>query len=290
MTLETIKNATVQPQDPERLTFHDVYTGVRKNIEVGGIGCLFALVWLAICILSFVVLSKTDWPSQTHWLLWMSPFVVASWLTAGAVDAWKDYRAKQDALGLVERENKENVATAKQDAERAAQYARWDYERSLKLLENLRADVWLAAESISKANFEYSANAASLYWDYIEKTASHIAAFGPHYQELLDCAESYERHLMGRVHTFPPFSIAKHMIPDIRKPVADFQKTLRLGQTNSHFTVIWEQIRTREVLIEDFRTLNEAVQSIPASIDQSLARMEQRLEQVIREGARNRCA
>src|SRR5262249_23183554 len=104
-------------------------------------GCLGAVIWVAICILCFVFLSKSDLPSQTHWLSWLSPFLVATCVTTGVSKLTKQILGERRANQLVEEKNSRLIAESIREAESLTRSLRDNYRQSLEWTPFLRQPV-----------------------------------------------------------------------------------------------------------------------------------------------------
>jgi hypothetical protein len=133
---------------------------------------------------------------------------------------------------------------------------------SQKLLSYLdNASGWLA-----RAQGEYDQKAYGPFWDAVEQGALNLAGFRDIAQQLSHDSGSYYQMLSGRIHTFPVLGITSSTLPDPSAALTELQRVLRAGQTNFEFATIWEHRKTREVLIEGFRNLGEAVSNLQFGI------------------------
>lgn len=216
---------------------------------------------------------------------WLPQLIIATVITGIAV-YWSKDRLRKKAADLANRDKQEQFLREQESSVRESDAvttsARSCYSGAFRMVDAMRQHIEGANACISKAHSKYSSNAASLFWDEIEKAASHLVKFRDQYGSLLDSANKYESMLKGRAHNFPPFPIRPEMVPSPQPTLIAFQETLRLGQTNSHFTLIWETIRTRAVLINGFKTLNDVAQKLRANIEQALQEMEHRLLAMLR--------
>lgn len=265
----------VQPKAPKQLSAAQV-----KSTDSHG--CLGPVVWVATCIAVFLLLIATALPFRTHWLVWFSPFVVASVASAGLIDSLRNAKAVKDAAV----QNEALARRAIEEGEKVTALALWYYQEAPTKLDSLRSDVAAIDRCIAIARDEFRANAFAPFWDNLEFAFSHIEAFRKHLQELQYDAEGYNSTLRDRKHNFPKYPVPLESVPDLRGVVRELTATVRQGQTNYQFASIWEHRRTREVLIEGFKTFGEAVQHIGASVDQTLKDFERRMHAILNETRR----
>jgi len=148
------------------------------------------------------------------------------------------------------------------------------YRSSTELSDQIRKHIDHASLWLRNAENEYNSNAFGPFWDAVEQAALHLSAFNEKAQSLYRYGDEYYSKLKGRKHTFPAFPIQNGTIPDTAFVTREFQRVVRLGQTNFQFANIWEHRRTREVLIAGFRTLGEAVNNLGATIEYSLSNLQ----------------
>ncbi len=262
----------IAPKQPKVLTAADV----RRD---GNYGCLGAVTWVCVCIGAFVVLADTGLPARTHWLLWLSPFAAASAAVAALLEFKRDQKAARDVVV----KNKELARQVIEEAERATESALRLHRDANRCLEALRSDVAGLTNCVNRAQAEFAANAFAPFWDNVEWAFTWIPSFKQHLEELERGATAYNGILTGREHSCPPYPVSINDIPDLRAAVRSLGSVIRRGQTNFQFASIWEHRRTREVLIEGFKTLGDAVHNIDASVARSLADFERRMSSVLRE-------
>ena len=85
--------------------------------------------------------------------------------------------------------------------------------------------------------------------------------------------QEYYLILQGRKHTFPPFPITPESLPNPSPIINELYNLVRQGQKDFQFALIWEQIKTREVLIAGFTTLADAIKGIGATVNDSMNNM-----------------
>jgi len=168
-----------------------------------------------------------------------------------------------------------NTVTSQQQgaellADRLTSEVRTCLEKSLELEARLPEELRQATRSLAKAQHEYRANAYAPFWDAVGEAALHLSVVIEGMRQLSQNIQSYYASLQGRRHTFPVFPMRIESLPDPTPVVDEFQRTVRMGQTEPWFAMIWEQYRTRQVLRAGFHTLGDAVQSLAAAVEQSI--------------------
>lgn len=148
-------------------------------------------------------------------------------------------------------------------------------EQSVASLPSLMERV---SEEVRRARAEYAEHAFAPFWDAVERATRHIAAYRDIASGLNTRAVEYQRVLQGRRHDFGLFPVKSTDLPELEPRLAEFREVVRLGQTDFHFASIYEQRKTREVLIAGFRTLGDAIENVGHAVTQSLAELENTLQ------------
>ena len=138
-----------------------------------------------------------------------------------------------------------------------------------------------ASGCIRRAAEEYRQNAFAPFWDAVEESAQRLDNIRSCIEKLRKNAEEYYQVVPRGNHTFPPFPVKTNEIPDPRPIAEEFRHVVRLGQTDFQFAMIWEQRKTREVLIAGFRTLGEAVENLGNAMATSVSQLEATLSSTI---------
>lgn len=166
------------------------------------------------------------------------------------------------------------LAKAAQEAERKIEEIR---SHSLSIVKELKTELDASLASLAQAREEFSSNAFGPFWDTVEKGALRLARFKVYVDQLSEDADKDEKILGHWEHSFPPFPVTRDLIPDATPVVHELQQVVRLGQTNYEFASIWEQRKTREVLIEGFDTLGQAIVELGSAITGSVSKLESRM-------------
>jgi len=123
-----------------------------------------------------------------------------------------------------------------------------------------------ADKLLREAEEEYNDRAFAPFWDRIERAAASLAEFSQSVDSIRAQTTNYHRALHGRIHNFPALRIDS-VLPSPDATIREFNRLARLGQRNFEFASIWEQRRTRAILIKGFTTLGQAVNNLGETID-----------------------
>lgn len=137
---------------------------------------------------------------------------------------------------------------------------------SLDLAEQLPILLSTASRFLQLANSEFHERAFDPFWTALENGLRALGSFHDDCQVLSKSADSYYSRLAGREHNFPPFPVTSTMIPNPTGVLLELRQLLRKGQTDFQFAQIWEQRKTRQVLISGFQTLADAVTGLTDSL------------------------
>ena len=75
---------------------------------------------------------------------------------------------------------------------------------------------------------------------------------------------------------FPPF-YPVGCVPNPSNIVNHFKSLVRQGQTDFQFATIWEQRKTRQAIVEGFKTLGEAIDQLSNSVEVSVRDLQMNL-------------
>ncbi|HVF60946.1 MAG TPA: hypothetical protein VNJ70_14160 [Thermoanaerobaculia bacterium] len=234
--------------------------------RLGMWGCVWVLVYLVGATIYVYLTNPTGSKATGIYLVGM---VVAAVIASIVTTA---FRAHDTELALAKKRAKA-VAAIEAEAAQLAQSTRAAYDAALKVPGALRSLLHDADTALEQAAQEYGENAFAPFWDRIERAADRLGRFQGLIRHLEQLSEQYRRALSDRKHTFPPFPVGLRELPNPAKSLRQFQRMVRMGQTNYHFASIWEHRRTRQVLIAGFRTLGEAVNNVGYSLSESVSAM-----------------
>lgn len=148
----------------------------------------------------------------------------------------------------------------------------YNLQETNKLKSDLPTFLRQASDNLERAEFEYKENAYGPFWDAVEQAAQHLAQFNDGASKLKHNTTFYY-HALDNVsnHTFPlSYPLQMEDVPETRPVLNELSRVIRLGQTNYQFANIWEQRRTRQVLIAGFKTLGEALNNLGSVIESSM--------------------
>lgn len=169
----------------------------------------------------------------------------------------------------------EEAARASAEAEAVTANVMRIYESTISLSAELSEHISEAALWVEDAEGNYQEKAFSDFWNSIEDAARHLADYNDNLRKISKNAGEYYAKLSGRKHTFPSFPVTKGTIPDASTVLSEFNRVVRLGQTNFEFASIFEHRQTRKALISGFRSLGDAVSRLAFSIDDSMIELQQ---------------
>jgi hypothetical protein len=178
-----------------------------------------------------------------------------------AVTAEMKQRAKR-----AQAEYQGRVSAAANDARRLTKEVSDLYITSRQLSEMAQSDIEKAFTGLARADREYEVHAYAPFWDAIEGVASALGRVTQSLRLIASNAQKYEQLLKGRRHTFPRFSVDSSALPTPQKAAKLLGEVVRRGQQSFEFSMIWEQRRTRDVLIAGFGSLADAVDGISAAV------------------------
>jgi hypothetical protein len=135
-----------------------------------------------------------------------------------------------------------------------------------------------AAQSLKAAAFELHEEAFAPFWDAIENAAGALGECHASCQWLSVSVPRYDEILRGRNHNFPDCFEGIDALPDCRPLLEELYRLVRQAQRDFRFANIWEHRQTRKVLIAGFATLGEAIQSLEATVQRSIADLKSTIE------------
>jgi hypothetical protein len=192
-------------------------------------------------------------------------FLYAQWKKIGLLEDFP--RKREEEIRRAEREASRAAAS---EAQEATGKARSTLEQLNGLAVGISSPLEEALEILKDARSEYEERAFASFWDRVERAAIQLANFQDGVRDLISTLSRYRKLLEGRIHNFPDFVVAPESIPDPRPVLQEFRDVARLGEKDYQFAMIWEQRKTREVLIAGFHTLGEAVQNLGRSLERSM--------------------
>lgn len=260
-----IENCYFQPIYKEPIEPKDISKDDTKKDSDPRLGFF---IWLTISIFFyFLYFRRLDFTQTRPLLIWTPPPLLALFAKIYILKEVREWRSKKIAI----KRNKQAIFAAEKKAKEYTKSAINDYTTSFRYYESLINTLESIHWVLEKAKKEYKSNAFSLYWDNIEEAVYLFSEFQNELKAITWKAKSYNATLAnGHKNNFPKFPVGNEVIPKMEPYLLNFSNTLRLGQTNYKFASIWEQRKTREVLILGFKTIDEAIKNIDTSISSSL--------------------
>jgi len=182
-------------------------------------------------------------------------------------------RSNKYKLKMVQEETQRREAEAEHVAHELTSRAVDILESSMALESSCWTSFQEASQALQQAQYEYDDRAFAPFWDAIEEAIYHLASFNDAVLQLPQKHQEYYLILQGRKHTFPPFPITPESLPNPSPIINELYNLVRQGQKDFQFALIWEQIKTREVLIAGFTTLADAIKGIGATVNDSMNNM-----------------
>lgn len=240
-------------------------------------GCVWPVAFLLALVATMEIVGDREPDGSTVVLLIGLTVSILGlcYLAVWRTNIWNAERKKaSETRTRIQERNRDSLHQASREAENLTATLRHNYESSKALASQLPVQLEVAARWLERAEREFRETAFSPFWDAVENSARELAAFKAMAEELSHNAARYHTQLAGRNHTFPPFPVQPDDIPDVSAVLRRFHAVVRMAQTNFQFSNIWEHRRTRGVLIAGFRTLGEAIGSLGATIEGSLAELQ----------------
>jgi hypothetical protein len=170
-----------------------------------------------------------------------------------------------------ETDHRNKVSAASNEAARVTKEVTEIYVTSPQLADSLERDLTQAFAGLASAEAEYVAHAYAPFWDAIEGVAGTLGRMTLNLRLIASNAQQYERLLDGRRHTFPRFSVDTTTLAAPQEAAHMLGEVVRRGQQSFEFSMIWEQRRTRDVLIAGFGSLADAVAGMGDAVTRSYA-------------------
>jgi hypothetical protein len=180
---------------------------------------------------------------------------------------------QQEEIQRWQAEMQRREAEAESEAQALTSRAIDILESSMALETSCWASFQEASTAMQQAQYEFDDRAFSPFWDAIEGAIYHLSSFNDAILQLPYKHREYYSILQGRKHTFPPFPITPESLPNPTPIINELYNLVRQGQKDFQFALIWEQIKTREVLIAGFTTLADAIKGIGETISESISNM-----------------
>lgn len=243
---------------------------IHASFDPGGWACviyIFFLVFNAFFIAApLILLFEIDTESNLYTLfIFCGLFPFVEYRLVGYLI--KKIKCKRQRKNMLLYKTKQAEEEAKVETSKVLRI----YSHSIELFDALPKSLEGCSDWLDRAEYEFENNAFGPFWDAVEEAADYLASFNSSVRYILQNAENYYSSLKGRNHNFPSFSVRPESLPISSSIIKEFDRVVRMGQTNFQFATIWEQRKTREVLIAGFRTLGEAVGNLGVTIENSIS-------------------
>lgn len=135
-----------------------------------------------------------------------------------------------------------------------------------KVLPSLHKEV---QNKINITSQKFNEGAFSPFWDAIEEAIISLMEYNEELLNLNDRYLTYSKLLESENHNFINHPMEKAILLDIESLNKEILTLVSEAQKNFQFATIWEQRRTREVLIGGFNNLDDALLNINQTIKQT---------------------
>jgi hypothetical protein len=267
--MKSVEGCRVDPIPPKIVSTSDYYRGDNHKV-------LGNFVWVGACIASFVVLANI--PEDKPGWIWFAPFVIPFFVRSWLIDTLNG----RDAENYRVLTNEQNREQSSWEADSRSESVRNCVSSAIEDINLLKVNIARTSTLIQQAKAEFDQNAYSPFWDKIHASIEQLSECNENIENLERHAAWYSKGLNQRSHNFPAYPISAGLVPDITRTSQGLRQVIRLGQTSFEFSSIYEQIRTREVMIAGFKSLGEAVDNFGSSVDLAFSRFLSQLETTIR--------
>lgn len=189
---------------------------------------------------------------------------VAGLRRARAITAEMKHRAKR-----AQAEYQGRLGAAAKEAAHVTKEVTDLYVTSRQLSETAQSEIERAFAGLRRADAEYETHAYAPFWDAIESAAGALGHVTQSLRLIASNAQKYDQLLDGRRHTFPRFSVDSTALPAPQSAADQLGDIVRRGQRSFEFSMIWEQRRTRDVLIAGFGSLADAIAGVSDAVVRS---------------------
>lgn len=248
----TSKAYAVFPVDPSRVPAPESASAPMALLGVLAIICLWIEILVVVVNLIFGG-SQWLWGAGLILLLWAAALVSEKLGYAASFDA-RQRRAQEEAASLSQQ-----------------------FNALLGRAQEIRAEILpyfknAASDALRSAQSDFSGNAIYPFWNHIQDASKALACYKDAVDQLTGIGELYSIGLAGRHHNFPqPFPIVlatDGILPVLKKYESTVKGALGGKQLDKvhQFTNIWLQMRTNEILIAGFATLEQAINEMSAAV------------------------
>lgn len=158
----------------------------------------------------------------------------------------------------------------RRDAERRQLAALEALRSARETAANANSNLAGAEQWLIKADYELKSNAYAPFWDAIENGARFLDLCHANYAAIQNSRRIYYNALEPSGNTFPVLEECLVALNDPTPALREFQRLVRLGQTNLGFAQIWEHRATRQSIVAGFQTLADGIRQLETTMVKSL--------------------
>ncbi|WLB09463.1 hypothetical protein QIH87_47305 [Bradyrhizobium elkanii] len=152
---------------------------------------------------------------------------------------------------------------------------------SLAAFENIPKDLLTAEELLDVADNEFREGAFSPFWDSIEGAIRKLGTIDSRIELIADRSNRYmalTKSYRGTPPSFPVDPYSARRLGAATDTAARLQRVVRQAQRDFQFASIYEQRKTRELLMAGFDSLGEAIHCVGARLERSINTLGDQIE------------
>lgn len=214
----------------------------------------------------------------TFWIYIFLWWILIPWGIAALIIR----RSKLDAIdGEIEEATKnlkEAEEQCRQEAAAAEEQNRIDEVHSIRnfmlsIFNRLPAHISEAGGVINKAEKEFDEGAFAPFWDEIEQATKLLAEYQHGIERIREAIPKERSKNAVLLVTLPLFSLPMGKLPETQPTVARLQAIVRKAQKDFHFSSIFEQRKTNQILVAGFGSLVSAINNVGSRITTSIRQL-----------------
>jgi hypothetical protein len=257
---DTLQGCTVKPITPEVVSGADI-----PDYQVTNDGFLVGVVWIVTLFVFYNLFSGL-----------IPGLIFATLATYFSRNYWRNDKLKW----IVNNKNEVLLLESIKEAERTTSSLVSTYKESFAIFKRIEEKRNILLKTIAFARSEFDQTAYSSFWDSVELGLTQLANCHEEVRSLSRNAKWYKEELINREHSFPPFPITPEMLPNFQALVQELYAVIRLGETNINFSLIYEQIKTRQVLIQGFGNLEGLIKGLGRIVQSSVEELKDTLDRM----------
>lgn len=248
------------------------FRGSGSTAAVLGTGCLtYFGAALIMAIPSMIVGRIYDLPEEAA----MTPSIIIGLIVAAMVMVRRSSQLDRQAF---EREYASRVAASQHRFADRSREAEVEATRTSKVLRDIYANATVrcerankCAEAVSRAlrvaEDEYAARAYAPFWDAVQSAIESLRAGNLECARIAEDAKRYRALLNERDHDFPPFPLRLSQLPDFKLLATGIAATIRRGQTDYQFAMVFEQRAIRGTLVSGVQNVVAVLADLEDAFD-----------------------